>query len=125
MAKKMNPVHWFEISVKEIERARAFYEQVLGVALEVHELGPLTMAWFPMSPGAGGAMGSLVKADAYTPSHAGTMVYFSVQDIEATLELVRENGGTVLNPKTSIGDFGFVGHFEDCEGNRVGLHADQ
>jgi predicted enzyme related to lactoylglutathione lyase len=30
----------------------------------------------------------------------------------------------VLNPKTSIGEYGFVGHFEDSEaGNRVAVHS--
>jgi predicted enzyme related to lactoylglutathione lyase len=30
-----------------------------------------------------------------------------------------------LRAKTSIGQHGFVGHFEDCEGNRVALHSMQ
>jgi predicted enzyme related to lactoylglutathione lyase len=51
------------------------------------------------------------------------MVYFSVADIDATLKRVHQSGGRILNPKMSIGEYGFVGHFEDCEGNRVALHS--
>ena len=35
---------WFEISVTDFERARAFYEEVLGVTLEVLDLGTMLMA---------------------------------------------------------------------------------
>jgi predicted enzyme related to lactoylglutathione lyase len=36
---------------------------------------------------------------------------------------VAERGGKVLRAKTGIGEYGFVGHFEDSEGNRVALHS--
>jgi predicted enzyme related to lactoylglutathione lyase len=119
----VNAVSWFEIPVTDLERARAFYEFVLGIELSVHELGPLRMAWFPMHPGASGASGSLVQAAPYEPSHKGSLVYLSVTDIEAALERVQAKGGQVINPKRSIGQHGFVAHFEDCEGNRVALHS--
>ena len=46
-----------------------------------------------------------------------------VKDIDATLPRVAKHGGKVLGPKKSIGQHGFVGHFEDSEGNRVALHS--
>lgn len=118
-------VNWFEIPATDLERTKAFYETVFGVELSIQELGPLRMAWFPMVEGAAGASGTLVQAESYEPSHAGSMVYFSVDDIDATLERAVANGGKVLHPKMSIGEYGFVGHFEDCEGNRIGLHSDR
>ena len=119
-----NPINWFEIPCSDLQRARAFYEAVFDLEMPVHELGPLTMAWFPMHPNATGATGSLVQGENYTPSHHGSMVYFSVDDIEATLEKIEQAGGRILNNKTSIGQFGYVGHFEDSEGNRVALHSE-
>jgi predicted enzyme related to lactoylglutathione lyase len=118
-----NPVSWFEIPVGDIERAKNFYERVLEVRLTLLPLGQLTMALFPAVQGGAGATGSLVKAKTYVPSHSGSMVYFAVEDLEATLARVVNHGGKTLNPKTAIGDFGFVGHFEDPEGNRVALHS--
>ena len=125
MADHDNPVNWFEIPTTDLQRAKAFYEHVLGVALTLQEMGPLKMAWFPMQQGAPGATGSLVQADAYEPSHKGTLVYFGVADIEATLRKIPEKGGKVLGAKKSIGEYGFVAHFEDSEGNRVALHSTQ
>lgn len=121
----MNPVNWFEIPVTDINRAQSFYESILKIELNLNDFGGLKMAWFPMDDQGTGATGTLVQNDAYTPSYQGTMVYFSVTDIEATLALVESHGGKVINAKQSIGEFGFVGHFEDSEGNRVGLHSDQ
>ncbi len=119
----MNPVNWFEIPATDLSRAQAFYEAILETTLTRNEMGPLKMAWFPMDPQAAGATGTLIMADEYVPSHKGSMVYFSVPDIEATLARVAEHGGKILHPKQSIGEFGFVAHFEDSEGNRVALHS--
>ncbi|MBI40367.1 MAG: glyoxalase [Leptospiraceae bacterium] len=112
---------WFEIPVLDLEQAKLFYEHILQEQLSLHELGPLRMAWFPMEEGKPGSTGTLVQAQTYEPSYSGTLVYLSVDDIDATLQRVEEKGGKILNQKTSIGDHGFVGHFEDCEGNRIGL----
>ncbi|MDX1674055.1 MAG: VOC family protein [Longimicrobiales bacterium] len=120
-----NPVNWFEIPATDLDRAQSFYEHVLQIEMRQTEMGPLKMAWFPMAEGGDGATGTLVQNENYTPSHAGSMVYFSVADIDATLGRIAAHGGTVLNPKSGIGEYGFVAHFEDSEGNRVALHSDR
>ncbi|WP_112663079.1 VOC family protein [Microvirga flavescens] len=120
----MNPVVWFEIPVNDLDKAKAFYEGVLDLSLSLQEMGPAKMAFFPMKDQAEpGAAGTLVKSDGYGPSESGTLVYFEVPDIEGTLKKVGEKGGKTLMPKTSIGQYGFIGHFVDCEGNRIGLHS--
>jgi predicted enzyme related to lactoylglutathione lyase len=119
-----NPVNWFEIPASDLDRAQRFYELVLEIQMARNEMGALRMAWFPMTRDGDGATGSLVQNEHYQPSHAGSMVYFSVDDIEATLERVEANGGRTLNPRTAIGEFGFTAHFEDSEGNRVALHSE-
>lgn len=120
-----NPVNWFEIPATDLDRAQRFYERVLQLELERNDMGPLRMAWFPMRPDGDGATGSLVQHEEYEPSHAGSMVYFSVASIEDTLRRVEEEGGKVISGKNGIGEYGFVAHFEDSEGNRVALHADR
>ena len=119
----MNPVNWFEIPVNDLDRAKSFYEKVLDVTLSRQDMGPMQMGWFPTEENGAGATGTLIKGEGYTPSHDGTMVYFHVSDIEATLAKIESNGGKSLFPKTSIGEHGFIAHFEDTEGNRVSLHA--
>ena len=123
MSDQTNPVNWFEIPVNDLERAKQFYETVFGLQLSLNEMGSMKMAWFPMTQGGPGATGTLIQSEGYAPSHAGTLVYFSVTDIEGALDKVNANGGKTLMPKTSIGEHGYIAHFQDCEGNRVALHA--
>lgn len=125
MAMKRNAVGWFEIPVTDLNRAKKFYEQVFGTELSLNEMGPMKMAWFPMVKEGEGAAGTLVKSEGFTPSHLGALVYFSVEDLEDTLKKIQGKGGKTLLPKTSIGEYGFIAHFEDCEGNRVALHSQQ
>lgn len=121
--RQMNPVNWLEIPVTDLGRAIKFYESVLGIKLRRNEMGPLKMAWFPRADDAMGAAGSLVKADGYIPSHAGTLVYITVDDINGKLVKINAKGGKTLLPKMAIGEYGFIAHFEDSEGNRVALHS--
>jgi len=120
-----NPVGWFEIPVTDMDRAQKFYEAVFHIEIQRHEMQGMQMGWFPMIPDTMGATGTLMLAESYVPSHDGTMVYFTAPngDIDTTLKSVEEQGGKVMNPKMSIGEHGFVAHFEDSEGNRIALHS--
>lgn len=123
MTTEYNPVGWFEIPVTDLDRAKAFYEHVFALTLEVHQMGELQMAWFPMRENAIGATGSLVKGEKQRPARGGIVIYFSTPDIDAALARVRQKGGKVLAEKFSIGEYGFVGMAEDSEGNTIGLHS--
>lgn len=123
MDKKINPVIWFEIPVVDMERGKAFYEAVFDQKLTVVDMGQRQMAMFPMEMGGLGVSGALVKEEHFVPSYAGTMIYFSTDDITAILNRVIANKGKELIPKTSIGEYGFCAYFEDSEGNRIGLHT--
>ncbi|TRX58459.1 VOC family protein [Fulvivirga sp. M361] len=118
-----NAINWFELPVADLERAKSFYETILDIEISLTEMGPSKMGWFPGGPDQSGATGTLMKSEGYKPSHDGTLVYFSVQDIEGTLGKIGASGGETLVPKTSIGDYGFIAHFQDTEGNRVALHS--
>lgn len=120
-----NAVNWFEIPATDLDRAKNFYETVFGYKLTNMEMGPTIMAMFPIEQGAANAPGAIIKGEGYVPSHEGSMVYFSVEDIDGTLSKISKNGGSVLNPKMGIGENGFVAMFNDCEGNRVALHSEQ
>ena len=54
---------------------------------------------------------------------AGTIVLFTVPDIDATLGAVEKSGGKVVMPKTGGGEHGAVAQFEDSEGNLVALFS--
>ncbi len=117
-----NPVTYFEIPVKDLDRALRFYEAVFGITLDRQTIDGYEMALFPSLDGAPGATGALAKGDVYVPGKSGPVLYFGTEDIDTLLERVRAAGGSVLYPKKSIGDLGFVAEFEDSEGNRIALH---
>jgi predicted enzyme related to lactoylglutathione lyase len=123
VAVKTHIANWFEIPVKDLDRAIKFYEKVFDVQLSPEDMGGMKMALFPFTQDAPGAAGSLIKGESYEPSHAGTVVYFSVEDISETLRRINTNGGKTLMPKTAIGQYGFIAQYEDTEGNRLALHS--
>ena len=118
-----NALNWFEIPVTEFTRAKRFYEKVLGIAIEPMVMGPITMGMLSSDPNAVG--GAIVQGDGGTPSKSGTLVYLNGgEDLAPILARVEQAGGSVVVPKTEIGnDFGFFAHFVDTEGNKVGLHS--
>lgn len=126
MTQKFNPVGWFEIPVTNMQRAKDFYQTMLGVTLEEHQMEDIEMAWFPMPEETYyGATGSLVKGKNCTPSTDGVLIYFSAPDLDAAVQRAGENGGSVLQERTSIGEFGFIAIVRDTEGNRIGLHCQE
>lgn len=117
-----NPINWFEIPVSDMERAKKFYETILDYEITINTMGEVLMGWFPFEQNAPGATGTLIQNEHYTPSYEGTLVYFSVAEIDDVMAKVEHAGGKVINTKFSIGEFGFCGHLEDTEGNRIALH---
>ena len=119
-----NIVGWFEIPAKDIERAITFYEDVFAYEMKLHDLGGVKMGWFPSNGNTYGTTGTLIQNDHYEPKDNGTLVYFSCENIDITLEKVSKAGGKILQPKKKISpDHGSMGVFLDSEGNRVALHS--
>lgn len=118
-----HPACWFEIPVRDLARATAFYTAVFGCALERADIDGNAMALFPDAAAAGGGIGgALARGESYAPSADGTRLYFATTDIAATLARVASSGGRTLYPRTSVGALGHVAEFEDSEGNRIALH---
>ena len=78
----INAVGFFELFVEDMERATAFYQEILGITLEAmyDPTGESQMMSFPADMQAYGATGALVKADYARPGPGGTQIYFSVED---------------------------------------------
>jgi uncharacterized protein len=122
-----NMIGWFEIPVKDMERAKAFYDTMFNINIQVQDFGGVLMGWFPFEEGKSGASGSLIKHEAYQPSDShGILIYFSSSDVSNELSRVESAGGKVVQPKTQISpDIGFMALFIDTEGNRMALHSRQ
>ena len=128
---KFNPVVHFEIYVDDMERARAFYQRLFNITLEpIPAPAPgleMEMWFFPMDKENGmsyyGAGGSLIKTSGYAAGRGGTLVYFGCDDCAVLAERAAANGGSIHQPKMSIGQYGFCAVVRDSEGNLIGLHS--
>jgi len=119
-----NAINWFEIPVKNFDQAKKFYETVLGAELQVMEAMGMKSAFFPAEMQSGGIGGCIIKGEGYEPSPKGFLIYLNGgNDLGVPLSKVVAAGGKVLLPKTAIGHNGFMAHFTDTEGNKVGLHS--
>ena len=116
-----NPVFHFEIPVTDMERAVAFYEDVLGFGLRRQTLDGHEMAFFARDDLRPGASGALAKGDVCKPSHDGSLIYFDIADIEDVLVRATARGSRILHGKKDLAEAGYVAELEDSEGNRVGL----
>lgn len=120
---KRNPVGWFEIYVQDMDRAKAFYEAVLGVTLSPLGAGGLPMEAFPGDVAAAGASGALVHYAGMPSGGNSVLVYFNCEDCSVEGGRVSQAGGQVVRDKMSIGDYGFIVLATDTEGNMFGLHS--
>ncbi len=119
-----NAVNWFEIPAIDFDRAKRFYESILGKEMFLMEGMGLKSAFFPADLENGGIGGCIIKGEGYVPSKTGSIVYLNGGDnLSDILERVEPSGGRILLPKTDIGENGFMAHFEDTEGNKLGLHS--
>ena len=107
---KMNAVAWFDIYVDDLNRAVAFYQNVLDIQLDAmgDPTGESQMMAFPADMGAYGAAGALTKSPHAAPGIGGTIIYFASQDTSLEEARVVAAGGAVVRPKFPIGEFGFV-----------------
>ncbi len=121
----MNAVGWFDIYVDNMDRAIAFYEAMLETKLEpiIDPTGESQMMSFPAEMSAYGAGGALTKTTHAGPGVGGTIVYFMVEDCAVQQQRAQEAGGTVIRPKFSIGEFGWVLLCQDTEGNMIGFNS--
>ncbi|MEB3322985.1 MAG: VOC family protein [Synechococcaceae cyanobacterium] len=121
---RSNPVNWFEIAVSDMERARRFYEAVLGVTLTNLPIEGGGDYWtFPMDEERMGAGGALTSMPGMKPGDGGTLIYFNCEDCAIEQGRVEPAGGQVVQPKMRIGDYGFIAICRDTEGNPFGLYS--
>lgn len=103
------PIVFFDIAGPDLASQRSFYDAVFGIKAD--PAGQFQV------PTVGATMPGLLR----TEQMKETMVYFGVDDINATLEKVVANGGTVYSPRAVITGVVILSLIVDPAGNRVGL----
>jgi predicted enzyme related to lactoylglutathione lyase len=123
VAPARHQVVWFDIPVRDIDRAVRFYSAVLGMALKKEQAGPgAAIAALPHPEGSVG--GSLVQNMDARPSESGPLLYLNTDGrLDEALMAVEKHGGKILAEVHSIAPFGFRAIVLDSEGNRIALHS--
>jgi predicted enzyme related to lactoylglutathione lyase len=95
-----SPVAWHHLHTRDLERAWTVYSELFGwqhvetVDSADLEGGFRTFAWDP----SGRKVGSVANTARWPGVHTHWLFYFPVVDLEASLALVRANGGKTLAP---------------------------
>ena len=110
------------IKAKDPDVLRAWYHKHLG--LDLQDWGGVTFKWHsPERPNLDGTTIWSVFPDTseyFAPSLAPFMINYRVENLQALLEVLREEGCDV-DAKTEESEFGKFGWVMDPEGNRVEL----
>ncbi|MCL4136842.1 UNVERIFIED_CONTAM: hypothetical protein GTU68_031153 [Idotea baltica] len=121
-----NAINWFEIPVKNYERAKQFYNTVLNIEITDFHMPEQNMKYgmFPYDNDNNGVGGGLIEAEEQNPTTNGPTLYLNGgENLSVGLAKVEAAGGKITIPKTDIGENGFMAHFIDTEGNKMALHS--
>ncbi len=121
-----NAISWFEIPVKNYERAKQFYESVTSSKIKDHHMPEQNIKYgmFHYDNDNNGVGGGLIEGKDQVPTTDGPTIYLNGgEDLSKPLSKVIDAGGKIIMPKTDIGENGFMAQFIDTEGNRIALHS--
>lgn len=128
----MDKVQHFEIPTDDLARARGFYEAVFGWKTTEYPM-PNMAPYVGLTTGsaeangtgkeAGFINGGMFERGKDFPITAPTIAVV-VPDLDAALEKVRANGGTVYMEKKDVGGMGLYAYVKDTEGNIIGVWQD-
>ena len=115
---------WDDARLHDVEAGKRFYADVFGyryapLGPEVGETGDYEIFTTDGERPLGG-IGGMMGAPPGTPSH--WLAYFTVADIDASVEAVGDGGGTVLRSPEDT-PFGRIGVVRDLFGAPFGLHS--
>ena len=109
----------FEIPADDVQRARDFYETLLGWKIEpMSEQGFTDYLAVMVSENDSDMHGGMLARSEENPA---PIFYIGVSSLDHTLEKLEELGGRVVTPKEPAQGFGWFASFEDTEGNTLGL----
>lgn len=120
-AQPENSIGFVEIPITDTVASKAFYEALFNVRLAPRVVDSLYMYFFPMNPVGYGSAAALVYGNTYQPSKQGAVVYFTVKNIDSSVQKAIQLGATLNYPITQVDGTMKVAEVIDVAGNRVGL----
>ena len=109
---------YLEIPSKNINESSVFYNKVFGWGIRTRDDGSVAF-----DDGVGEVSGTW-KTDRKTYTELGLLIYIMVDDIEASIKAVIENGGTIVQP-VGMDAPEITARFSDPAGNIFGLFQER
>jgi predicted enzyme related to lactoylglutathione lyase len=114
----------FEIPADDENRAREFYRSIFGWEFQVlPEMGYSLAMTTPMDEHGRPSVSGSINGGLFKRGEGLTapVVTVDVDDIDAALEKISKQGGSVHREKMEVPGSGWNAYFKDSEGNIVGL----
>ncbi len=118
-----NTLIWADIPVTDMQRAKRFYSELLGMEMQGMP-GMEDMVAVPAGGGEGDISIDLaISQGDFAPSDKGVRIYFDGKgDMQGMLDRAEAAGGTVLQQPQDMGPVvGVIAFLLDTEGNQIGL----
>ncbi len=110
----------FDISADNVQRAKSFYEKLFGWKIEKFPASPKEYYLIETSAASGEKAigGGITKREKVYQKITN---FIQVNSINKSIRKVKELGGRIIEPKTSIPAIGYIAGCEDTEGNIFGI----
>jgi hypothetical protein len=124
MSSGAHQIVWFDLPVRDLDRAIRFYSAVLAAEIEKQTFPGGAIGILPHSDEAVGGCLFVSDDPKAGPADHGPLLYFNANGrLDEAEAAVEPNGGRVLQAKHSIGPHGFRAVVLDSEGNRIAIHS--
>lgn len=115
--KPQHAVVWSEINVIDLDKGRAFYEQVFDIEMQSMEMGGAPIAVFPTSDGKGVSVNLKQGKPA---KEGGSVLHMAVEKLEPAVARLAAAGGQALSDVIPIPE-GRLVYALDLDGNPISL----
>jgi len=105
---------WNELATNDTQKAGEFYAKLFGWGSRLQEMGPTTYTTFMNGERMAGGMLQMTEEWAEVPPH--WMVYFAVEDCDASAEKAKTLGAEIKVPPTDIPEVGRFAVVQDPQG---------
>jgi len=116
----VNSAVWFEIPVRDIEKAKAFYSEVLMTEFTDNNDGPNPMAVLAYAGNGKGVSGHLYPGKPAAAGTGPTVHLMVLDDLKSAMARLEAAGGKVVSPIVEI-PAGRFAYCLDPDGNSIGL----
>jgi len=113
-----NKLTHFAVYTDDLDRAKGFYSKLFG--WKFNSYGAASFAQIKTGDSEEGELIGALQSREYSPTKEkviGLECSIEVDNVDDTIQLVTENGGQILMPKTAIPHVGWITKFLDTEGN--------